>query len=112
IVSGNSSGVSGTPDISAVLNPAVTVNADHSAIGSASGFSLSATSFFNLPFGANLQLQPLAFNGGPTQTQLLASTSPAIDHGSNPAGLTTDQRGGTFSRASGLPDIGAAESGN
>src|SRR5213078_594875 len=43
------------------------------------------------PFGANLALQPLANNGGPTQTMALGSTSAAIDAGSNTAGLTTDQ---------------------
>jgi Ca2+-binding RTX toxin-like protein len=43
-------------------------------------------------FGIDPQLGPLASNGGPTQTQLPAPTSPALDKGiAN--GLTTDQRG-------------------
>lgn len=40
--------------------------------------------------GVDPQLQPLANNGGPTQTHALALTSPAIDTGNST--LTTDQR--------------------
>src|SRR5690606_708942 len=55
-------------------------------------------------------LGPLAFNGGPTQTHALLAGSPAIDKGSNPAALTTDQRGAPFVRVSGpQADIGAYE---
>jgi hypothetical protein len=55
-------------------------------------------------------LQALADNGGETQTHALASTSPAIDAGSNPLGLDFDQRGTGFSRISGAAaDIGAFE---
>ena len=43
--------------------------------------------------GQDPQLGGLASNGGPTRTQLPATTSPAIDAGSNPLGLATDQRG-------------------
>ena len=39
------------------------------------------------------KLAPLADNGGPTQTCALLAGSPAINAGSNPANLTTDQRG-------------------
>jgi hypothetical protein len=60
--------------------------------------------------GANLALQPLASNGGLTQTIALGSTSAALDKGSNPAGLNTDQRGTGFARVSGAAaDIGAFE---
>ncbi len=56
------------------------------------------------------QLGPLADNGGPTQTFALLTGSPAIDAGSNPAALTSDQRGGNFFRVSGAAaDIGAFE---
>lgn len=56
------------------------------------------------------QLLPLADNGGPTPTHALSEGSPAIDAGSNPAGLTHDQRGGAFVRAyGGGVDIGAFE---
>ncbi|MGB3513322.1 MAG: calcium-binding protein [Microcoleaceae cyanobacterium] len=58
-------------------------------------------------------LAPLADNGGPTQTHALQVGSVAIDAGSNPLGLTTDQRGSVFQRVvDGLADIGAFESGN
>lgn len=56
------------------------------------------------------QLQALADNGGPTPTHALADGSPAIDAGTNPTGLTSDQRGGVFVRAYGSGvDIGAFE---
>lgn len=55
-------------------------------------------------------LAPLANNGGPTMTHALNPSSPAINLGSNPAGLVTDQRGSTFSRLAGIAvDIGAFE---
>ncbi|WNZ24950.1 DUF4347 domain-containing protein [Leptolyngbya sp. NK1-12] len=58
----------------------------------------------------NPGLAALANNGGPTQTHALLTTSPAINRGSNPDGLTTDQRG--FTRiVGGTADIGAFESG-
>lgn len=59
---------------------------------------------------ANPMLGPLASNGGSTLTHALLAGSPAIDTGNNVAGLTTDQRGGTFVRVSGATaDIGAFE---
>lgn len=55
-------------------------------------------------------LDTLGNNGGPTQTHALLPGSPAIDAGSNPEGLTVDQRGPGFSRTSGSStDIGAFE---
>ncbi len=49
-------------------------------------------------------------NGGPTQTIALLRGSPAINAGSNPDSLTTDQRGEGFLRTSGSGiDIGAYE---
>jgi uncharacterized repeat protein (TIGR01451 family) len=55
-------------------------------------------------------LGPLANNGGPTLTHALLAGSPAIDRGSNPAGLAYDQRGPGFSRVSGAQaDAGAYE---
>ncbi len=55
-------------------------------------------------------LGPLADNGGPTLTHALLAGSPAIDRGSNPAGLTWDQRGAGFARVSGArADAGAFE---
>jgi len=58
----------------------------------------------------NPGLDPLADNGGPTQTHALQSGSDAINAGSNSLGLTTDQRGTGFSRVlDGTADIGAFE---
>ena len=55
-------------------------------------------------------LQALANNGGPTRTQALGNASPALDRGSNPRNLVTDQRGPGFTRNSnGAVDIGAFE---
>ena len=49
-------------------------------------------------------------NGGPTRTQALLPGSPAINAGSNPLNLTTDQRGAGFPRVVGpVADIGAYE---
>jgi hypothetical protein len=86
------------------------VNATFSAIGSPNGFTLASTSANNLPFGTNLLLGPLAYNGGPTQSHTLLPGSPAIDKGANSAGLSTDQRGAGFPRVVGAAaDIGAYE---
>ena len=50
-------------------------------------------------------------NGGPTPTRLPLASSPAIDAGSNPQNLLTDQRG--FTRIAGKAiDIGAVETGS
>ncbi len=54
-------------------------------------------------------LGPLADNGGPTFTHALLAGSPAINAGSNPLNLTTDQRGSGFARSNGTTDIGAFE---
>ena len=57
---------------------------------------------------AALNLQPLASNGGPTQTVALGVGSAAIDRGNPATTLTTDQRG--YARVFGpAPDIGAFE---
>ena len=56
------------------------------------------------------QLGPLADHGGPTRTHALLTGSAAINAGSNPLGLTTDQRGAGFLRdLDGAPDMGAYE---
>lgn len=60
--------------------------------------------------GQVLLLTPLASNGGPTQTIRPQSTSPVVGAGSNPAFLTTDQRGAGFPRQVGAAvDIGSFE---
>ena len=56
------------------------------------------------------RLASLQDNGGNTPTQALLSDSPAIDAGSNPLNLETDQRGEGFARVRGSQtDIGAFE---
>ena len=58
----------------------------------------------------NPKLQTLRFNGGPTPTMALLDGSAAINSGSNPLGLESDQRGGGFPRVTGFSaDIGAFE---
>jgi CSLREA domain-containing protein len=59
--------------------------------------------------GQDPQLGALAANGGPTQTQLPALTSPAIDKGLA-AGLTTDQRGAA--RIVDIPSVANAPGGD
>ncbi|NEO69735.1 choice-of-anchor Q domain-containing protein [Moorena sp. SIO3H5] len=72
------------------------------------------TGFTNGVMGDLVGIDPLlgglGDNGGPTDTVVLRPGSPAIDAGSNPNGLTTDQRGAGFARVvGGTPDIGAFE---
>lgn len=60
--------------------------------------------------GSDPKLLALAFNGGVTRTHALATTSPAIDAGSNGVNLTADQRGNGFNRSYGSTiDMGAFE---
>jgi hypothetical protein len=100
----------GAPDIGAL---ATTVNANYCAIGSNLGFTLSGTSGNNLGYGVSLKLGPIGNYGGLGQTVLPDTDSPLIDAGSNAliaAGVTTDQRGSGYTRASGAAvDIGAYE---
>ncbi|CAN5338127.1 hypothetical protein BH11PLA2_BH11PLA2_50270 [soil metagenome] len=100
IVSGNISNT-GTSDIS--TGTSVVLNS--SAVGNATGFTFTGSN--NLPFGTNLKLGALASNGGPTQSHLPALDSPLLNVGSNPAGLSADQRG--LPRAFGVSDIGSVE---
>jgi hypothetical protein len=65
--------------------------------------------------GVDPQLAALAGNGGPTETMLIAPTSPAVDKGFAPARLATDQRGDPRTIDVSVPnardgtDIGAVE---
>lgn len=86
-----------------------------------SGYNVSVTGASNLTLLSYIQmpadtlyndpqLKPLAFNGGPTPTNALYATSPAIDHGNNEAMVRYDQRGVGFPRVVGSSaDIGAYE---
>ena len=55
------------------------------------------------------QVGSLAANGGPTMTEAIAATSPAVNSGDNTGCPATDQRG--FLRTDGACDIGAYEAG-
>jgi len=64
----------------------------------------------NTQNAADARLGPLADNGGPTLTHMLLDGSLATDTGSNPAGLSFDQRGDGFLRTYGAgTDMGAVE---
>jgi len=79
--------------------------ANTSFIGDLTGATITGT-----PLTGDPLLAPLGDYGGPTQTHALLASSPLLDVGDNPAGLTADQRGGTFLRSSGANvDIGAFE---
>ena len=109
IVAGNTVTGGSNPDVSGTFT-----SAGNNLIGDGTG----STGFTN---GANGDLVgtaaspvdpllgPLADNGGPTFTHALLAGSPAINAGSNPLNLATDQRGGTFVRSNGATDIGAFE---
>jgi CSLREA domain-containing protein len=105
IVGDNSAGAG--PDMAGVLSAEFTLleNSTDSAV----------VSNGNNKLGADPQLYPLASNGGPTQTQELAPTSPAVDQGSSYA-TPEDQRGAprpfdfaTIANAADASDMGAFE---
>jgi parallel beta-helix repeat protein/predicted outer membrane repeat protein len=93
----------------------VVATSDHNLIGVNTGLTgISNLSNGNQIGTAASPIDPLlgalANNGGPTQTMALLAGSPAIDKGSNPANLTTDQRGTGFPRVIGTAiDIGSFE---
>ncbi|MBX7105464.1 MAG: hypothetical protein K1X57_15370 [Gemmataceae bacterium] len=88
---------------------ALRADVTYSVVGSAAGFSLTATSGQNLPFGTSPVLAPLGFYGGATRTMALLPGSPCINTGSNPSAFVFDQRGTGFPRESGKADMGAFE---
>jgi hypothetical protein len=104
IAKNSASGDATTADIAAATP--VTIGGDHNLIELA-GANIAT------PIGtltSDPMLAPLANNGGPTLTHALSVGSPAIDAGSNPLALPTDQRGAGFRRVSGpAADIGAFE---
>jgi len=106
--------LNGAPDIGIsdeIALPTATVNASQSLIGTVEP-SVSIVGSGNL-LGVDPNIGPLAFNGGNTRTQALLAGSPAINAGSNPLSLTTDQRGAGFPRVVGqAADMGAFESGS
>ncbi len=118
IVATNTDNTSTAPD----MGGAGTVTASNSLIGDNTGSGFVGApvgtpdangNLIGDPTGAGIldpDLGPLANHGGPTFTQALLTASPALDMGSNPAGLTSDQRGAPFVRsAAAAVDIGAYE---
>ncbi len=91
IIAGNTAGGTG-PDLAADQ-----VVSSFSLIQTAAGHSVASGSGGNI-VGQDPLLGPLADNGGITATHLPADNSPAIDQGSNPDALTSDQRGSAFAR--------------
>jgi hypothetical protein len=87
-----------------------TVGGDYSLVQTdptSYGVTFSGT---HIILGSDPLLQPLANNGGSTQTHALDPASPAIDTGSNVLALPYDQRGIPFARVVGAAaDIGAFE---
>jgi hypothetical protein len=91
---------------------ASSVNARTSSIFSHAGITVFTDLGGNRPAGEDPRLSPLQNNGGPTKTHALLPGSPCINAGSNPANLTTDQRGPNHPRVVGsAADIGAFEIG-
>jgi len=92
--------------------PTFTINATNSMIQKicpSPSCEITVAGAGNL-LGIDPMLAALANNGGPTQTQALLTGSPAIDAGSNPLSLATDQRSTGFPRVIGAAaDMGAYE---
>jgi hypothetical protein len=101
IVAGNTAGANADD----IFAPGGTVEGAHDLIVAALSLNVPSDTLSDDPM-----LLPLADNGGPTMTHALADESPAIDAGSNPRDLASDQRGDGFVRVFGdAADIGAFE---
>jgi hypothetical protein len=90
IVSGNVATPAASSDVDEALVSTYFQTA-FSLVGIPGGYVESTVPASNL-FGVAPQLGPLANNGGPTKTELPATTSPVVNKGKS-FGLTTDQRG-------------------
>lgn len=101
ILGGNSGG-----DIVAGSGATLAVGSTHNLVQDASSAGGLVNGVDNNLVGVDPLLGPLTSNGGPTGTHALPAESPALGAGTNPLGLTDDQRGGPFSRGTSV-DIGA-----
>jgi hypothetical protein len=81
---------------------------DHSLVANGQGAGSISNGVNGNIVGVDPLIGPLADNGGPTLTVALLPGSPALNHGANPDGLATDQRGQPRLRESQV-DIGAFE---
>jgi hypothetical protein len=105
IIAGNINSGDSTTNDADVAVAGGSVTGANNLIVAASGVTLPPDTLSSDPM-----LGPLQDNGGPTFTHALLAGSPAIDAGSNTAGLDFDQRGPGFARVSGAAaDIGAFE---
>ncbi|MFO1506583.1 MAG: choice-of-anchor Q domain-containing protein [Lysobacterales bacterium] len=106
IIGSNTTGPAATYAADLATDDVLTVTGAHSlVVAPAAGIVLPPDTLHDDP-----RLLPLDWNGGSVQTLALAPGSPAIDAGSNPLGLSTDERGAGYVRESGAaPDIGAFE---
>lgn len=113
IISGNffedSGGVTTSNDVDQLTSHSHSIQSDgNNLIGTTNSPSIFGGS--DIVGVNNPGLTPLGDFGGPTQTHALQTGSAAIDAGSNPLGLTTDQRGpGSPRVVNGVADIGAFE---
>jgi hypothetical protein len=109
IVAGNAASTGTTPDLNGVAPYPGSVTVNNSLVQTHNA-SIVISGAGNL-FDVAPVLGPLGLNGGPTRTHALLAGSPALNAGSNPLSLTTDQRGTGFPRVSGAAaDMGAYES--
>ncbi|NET45748.1 DUF4347 domain-containing protein [Okeania sp. SIO2B3] len=110
IISGNFTGIISAlvnSDVNSVESNNTLISGGNNLIGT--GNAISNFNGNNDQTGiTNPLLADLADNGGPTFTHLPLSNSPAVDAGSNPNALTTDQRGEPRFVGEGV-DIGAVE---
>lgn len=85
-----------------------TIDASHSAFEEAPAIGvISGDDIANL-INIDPELQPLTMAGGYTPVHPLPENSPVIDQGSNPASLSTDQRGPGFPRSAQASEGGPA----
>lgn len=107
IIAGNTGGTLVTEDdILGTLSGGST----HNLIQDAAGAGGLVDGVNDNRVGIDPLLTSLDDHGGWMPTHALLDGSPALDTGSNPLGLTTDQRAGPFVRTNGAgPDIGAYE---
>jgi hypothetical protein len=86
------------------------ISGTHNLIGDAATAGGLTNAVNNNIVGSIPMLGPLAYNGGPVQNHALLEGSPAINKGTNAAGIINDVRGGRFIRNfGGAVDIGAYE---